>query len=64
MTHEDFCRLSRAFNEVANLGLTQDYRINEWLKRQIAAAQASPIARDGIEAQWGLNDTFPGDPYP
>lgn len=21
-------------------------------------------ARDGIEAQRGLNDTFPGDPYP
>lgn len=21
-------------------------------------------ARDGIEAQYGLNDTWPGDPYP
>lgn len=23
----------------------------------------SPIARDGIEAQYGLNDTWPGDSY-
>lgn len=22
------------------------------------------IARDGIEARYGLNDTWPGDPYP
>lgn len=22
------------------------------------------VARDGIEAQHGLNDTYPGDPYP
>lgn len=24
----------------------------------------SGIARDGIEARYGLNDTWPGDPYP
>lgn len=27
-------------------------------------AYDGPVARDGIEAQYGLNDTFPGDPYP
>lgn len=35
LSHENACRLSRAFNEVANLRVTQDYRINEWLKKLI-----------------------------
>ena len=31
-----------------------------------AAQERNPVtgARDGIEAQHGLNDTYPGDPYP
>lgn len=33
LNHGDLCRLSRAFNDSANLALTQDYRINEWLKK-------------------------------
>jgi hypothetical protein len=37
MSHDDFCRLSRAFNAEANLGLSQDARINEWLKARISA---------------------------
>ncbi len=50
LRHEDLCRLSRAFNEVANLHVAQDTRINEWLKTQIenvAMAQA-----DGPKRQW------------
>lgn len=35
---DDFQRLSRAFNVAGDLRVTQDYRINEWLKGQIAAA--------------------------
>ena len=27
-------------------------------------AKPTGVARDGIEAQRGLNDTWPGDPYP
>lgn len=34
----DLQRLSRAFNVAGDLRVTQDYRINEWLKAQIAAA--------------------------
>ncbi len=41
LTHADACRLSRAFNEVANLGNSQDRAINEWLKSVIAAAKAT-----------------------
>lgn len=37
LTYDDLCRLSRAFNETANLAIQQDYRINEGLKRRIAA---------------------------
>lgn len=37
LSHDDACRLSRAFNEVAHLGTNQDYRINEWLKALITA---------------------------
>lgn len=62
MTHDDYCRLSRVFNEGADLRRSQDYNINEWLKRRIAEHAPSSVARDGLEAQWGLNDTFPGDP--
>lgn len=36
LSHDDWCRLSRAFNEVANLGTGQDHRINEFLKQRIA----------------------------
>lgn len=64
MNHDDFCRLSRVFNLHAYAAAgTQDDRINEWLKNRIAASKPSPVARDGIEAQRGLNDVFPGDPY-
>jgi small nuclear ribonucleoprotein (snRNP)-like protein len=39
LSHDDFCRLSRAFNQTADLSLgTQDCRINEWLKQRIANA--------------------------
>jgi hypothetical protein len=41
LSHDDLCRLSRAFNEVAHLGDSQDYRINEWLKERIAHALVS-----------------------
>lgn len=38
LSHDDFCRLSRVFNAGANAAAgTQDDRINDWLKRQIAA---------------------------
>lgn len=37
LSHDDLCRLSRAFNQIANLADPQDYRINEALKRRIAA---------------------------
>lgn len=37
ISHDDICRLSRVFNAGADLGRTQDCRINEWLKLQIAA---------------------------
>lgn len=36
LSHEDACRLSRLFNERANLSLVQDQKINDWLKRLIA----------------------------
>jgi hypothetical protein len=36
LSHDDLCYLSRLFNGVAHLGKDRDYRINEWLKRQIA----------------------------
>ena len=39
LSHDDLCRLSRAFNEAGNLFSPQDRKINEWLKIQIAAAQ-------------------------
>lgn len=27
-------------------------------------AQPTGVARAGVEAQYGINDTWPGDPYP
>ena len=39
LSHLDACRLSRLFNNVANLGNAQDYRINDWLKTIIAGSQ-------------------------
>lgn len=41
ITHADACRLSRAFNESANLASSQDRAINEWLKAVIVAAKAA-----------------------
>lgn len=46
LSHEDMCRLSRLFNERADLSGQQDYRINEWLKEQIAKAYSpAPVPR-------------------
>jgi hypothetical protein len=38
LSRDDLCRLSRGFNMTASLGLSQDARINDWLKAQIEAA--------------------------
>jgi hypothetical protein len=38
LSHDDLCRLSRAFNDGCNLRLEQDQRINEWLKARISEA--------------------------
>lgn len=38
ISHQELCRLSRAFNEVARLDQSDDLRINEWLKRLITDA--------------------------
>ena len=32
LSHDDACRLSRAFGEASDLRTSQDMRINEWLK--------------------------------
>lgn len=42
LDHDDMCRLSRAFNQVADLRTAQDLRINEWLKVQIGEAPRKP----------------------
>ncbi len=39
LSYDDACRLSRVFNEGANLGRTQDRDINEWLKKLIVSAR-------------------------
>jgi hypothetical protein len=39
LSHDDMCRLSRVFGDTAYMSGTQDWRINEWLKRQITALQ-------------------------
>jgi len=36
MNISDFQRLSRVFNEIADLRMEQDLKINEWLKSQMA----------------------------
>jgi hypothetical protein len=36
LSYLDLCRLSQAFNRDANLAEPGDYRINEWLKQEIA----------------------------
>ena len=38
LSHTEVCRLSRLFNEKANLSAHDDLRINEWLKRLITDA--------------------------
>jgi hypothetical protein len=45
LNHADLCRLSRLFNERANLELSQDMRINEWLKEAIAELALPPRRR-------------------
>jgi hypothetical protein len=39
LSHGHLCRLSRVFNQAITLERSYDYEINEWLKRQIAAAK-------------------------
>ncbi len=43
LSHGDLCRLSQVFNRGAVLSFSQDTRINDWLKAQIA--MAGPRAR-------------------
>ena len=47
ITHDDACRLSRAFNMCGNLCMDQDYRINEWLKCLIKATYGDGAALGG-----------------
>lgn len=49
LSHDDLCRLSRKFNQLADLATTQDNRINQWLREAIAKAEAheAAIARAG-----------------
>ncbi len=35
-----------------------------WITSQSGVLKLFSIARDGYEAQRGLNDIWPGDPYP
>jgi hypothetical protein len=43
LSHSDLSRLSRAFNQAANLSINSpDYRINEWLKEKIKQLSPSP----------------------
>lgn len=44
ISHDDACRLSRAFNERSDLATPQDQRVNEWLKRVIAVAYENEVA--------------------
>lgn len=43
LTHADACRLSRAFNQTADLRTDEDRRINDWLKELIAHAAPIPL---------------------
>jgi hypothetical protein len=45
LREEDACRLSRVFNEGANLAVAQDYRINEWLKKLIVGSKGAASAQ-------------------
>ena len=44
ISHVDLCRLSQVFNRIARLDTLQDYRINEWLKEQLAARSTQSLA--------------------
>lgn len=46
LTHAQLCRLSRLFNEDANLRDPDDREINEWLKAMIADAAPPRVYRD------------------
>lgn len=48
ISHSDFCRLSRAFNEAANLRDANDRRINEWLKAMISSAQLRSVEASAL----------------
>ena len=45
LPHDDLCRLSRMFNEGADLSVARDRRINEWLKKLITEAAALDARR-------------------
>jgi hypothetical protein len=40
LSYADACRLSRLFNETANLSFSQDQNINEWLKHVLRVTRA------------------------
>lgn len=42
LSRDDMQRLSRVFNETADLRTTQDARINEWLKEQLGETHKRP----------------------
>lgn len=55
LSYEDFCELSRLFNQTAGLKISQHYRINEWLKREIAAAlEPKPAIAPCDDAEFGM----------
>lgn len=47
-TYEDACRLSRAFNQSANLRDDQDRRINEWIKTLIQQSQIAALSTQAV----------------
>lgn len=44
LDHAQLCRLSRLFNEHADLRVSEDYELNEFLKEAIAAWNRRPVA--------------------
>lgn len=42
LSHDDLCRLSRLFGFAGDIRTSQDYRINEWLKRMIGTSETKP----------------------
>lgn len=51
LTHEDLCALSRLVCEHMSLHVNQPgYRINEWLKREIAEASRKKLAQSQAES--------------